>query len=183
MPIAFFLLLDYYGKKKRGETMKLRDLVRCGSCAALMAVCGWLSVPFGDGAVTMQSFAVFLTLCLLGGSRGTAAYTAYLLLGAVGLPMFSSFQGGFGVLLGPTGGYLWGFLLACLLFWLLEKKLPKLALLILGQLACYLCGAVWYLTAYAPGGVWLMVLLPYLIPDAIKLSLAWSVSKRMKGHL
>ena len=158
--------------------MKLRKLVRCGICAALMAVCGWLSVPIGDGAVTMQSFAVFLTLCLLGGSGGTAAVCAYLVLGAVGLPVFSGFRGGFGVLLGPTGGYLWGFLLACLLFWLLEKRLPKLALLILGQIVCYLCGAVWYMMAYAHGSAWLF--LPYLIPDAIKLSLAWSISKRIK---
>lgn len=163
--------------------MKLQDLVRCGICAALMAVCAWLSVPLGDGAVTMQSFGVFLTLCLLGGSRGTAAFLAYVLLGAVGLPVFSGFRGGLGVLLGPTGGYLWGFLLACLLFWGLEKRLSRLPVLILGQLACYLCGTVWYWWTCAPGGFWPAVLycvVPYLLPDGIKLALSISISKRIK---
>lgn len=166
--------------------MKLRDLVRCGICGALMAVCAWICLPLGEVAVTMQSFGVFLTLCLLGGSKGTAAFSAYLILGAVGLPVFSGFRGGFGVLLGPTGGYLWGFLLACLLFWLLERRLPKTMLLILGQLFCYLCGTAWYLFAYAPGGFWpavLVCVVPYLLPDALKLSLALGIAGRIKNRV
>lgn len=166
--------------------MKLRDLVRCGICGALMAVCAWICLPLGEVAVTMQSFGVFLTLCLLGGSKGTAAFSAYLILGAVGLPVFSGFRGGFGVLLGPTGGYLWGFLLACLLFWLLERRLPKTMLLILGQLLCYLCGTAWYLFAYAPGGFWpavLVCVVPYLLPDALKLSLALGIAGRIKNRV
>ena len=164
--------------------MKLRDLVRCGICASLMAVCGWLCLPLGDMAVTMQSFSVFLTLSLLGGSRGTVAFLVYLTLGAVGLPVFSGFRGGIGVLLGPTGGYLWGFLLACLLFWVLQRRLPALLLMILGQLVCYVCGTVWYLLNYAPGGLWAAVvlcILPYLLPDAVKILLALYVGKRLKN--
>ncbi len=166
--------------------MKLRDLVRCGICGALMAVCAWICLPLGEVAVTMQSFGVFLTLCLLGGSKGTAAFSAYLILGAVGLPVFSGFRGGFGALLGPTGGYLWGFLLACLLFWLLERRLPKTMLLILGQLLCYLCGTAWYLFAYAPGGFWpavLVCVVPYLLPDTLKLSLALGIAGRIKNRV
>jgi biotin transport system substrate-specific component len=151
-----------------------------------MAVCAWICLPLGEVAVTMQSFGVFLTLCLLGGSKGTAAFSAYLILGAVGLPVFSGFRGGFGVLLGPTGGYLWGFLLACLLFWLLERRLPKTMLLILGQLLCYLCGTAWYLFVYAPGGFWpavLVCVVPYLLPDALKLSLALGIAGRIKNRV
>lgn len=164
--------------------MKLRDLVRCGICAALMAVCAWLSIPAGEIALTLQSFGVFLTLCLLGGGKGTAAFLAYLLLGAVGLPVFSGFQGGIGVLLGPTGGYLWGFLLACLFFWALEGWLPNWLLLILGQLLCYLCGTAWFYFAYTGGGLWAVVLkcvVPYLLPDALKLVLACTVGARLKN--
>jgi biotin transport system substrate-specific component len=113
--------------------MKLQNMVRCGCCAALIAVCAWLSVPVGQIAVTMQTFGVFLTLLLMGGKKGTLACGVYLLLGAVGLPVFSGFQGGPGVLLGPTGGYLLGFLLLALCYWLLQKA---------GAAVCSFVGAV-----------------------------------------
>lgn len=164
--------------------MKLRDLVRCGICTALLAVSAWLSVPAGEISFTFQSFALFLTLCLLGGGKGTAAFGAYLLLGAVGVPVFSGFQGGFGVLLGPTGGYLWGFLLGCFCFWLPEKRLPRWVLLVACQLLCYLCGSLWYGLVYTGGGFWAVVLkcvVPYLLPDGLKLMLALAVSKRLKN--
>lgn len=164
------------------EFVKYRNLVRCGCCAALMAVCAWLAVPLGDTAFTMQTFGVFLTLLLLGGGKGSAACIAYLLLGAVGLPVFSGFQGGLGVLLGPTGGYLWGFLVLCLCYWALEKSIGEIAALVLGLLLCYGCGTVWFFWIYG-GNVWAVVLkcvVPYLIPDVLKLVFAKFVSKRMK---
>ena len=163
--------------------VKLRWMVRCGCCAALVSVCAWLAVPVGEISVTMQTFGVFLTLLLLGGGKGTATVAVYLLLGAVGLPVFTGFQGGIGVLLGPTGGYLWGLLMACLGFWLLERRLPAWLLMILGQLLCYACGTAWFYFAYTGGGLWAVVLkcvIPYVIPDACKLLLAWYLAKRLK---
>ena len=151
--------------------MKLRDLVRCGCCAALMAVCAWLAVPVGEVAFTLQTFGVFLTLLLLGGGKGTAACIAYLLLGAVGLPVFSGFQGGFGILLGPTGGYLWGFLVLCLCYWVLNRPLGRIPAMVLGLLLCYGC-SLW--------AVLLKCVVPYLIPDALKLSLALFMKNRIK---
>ena len=162
--------------------MKLQNIVRCGCCGALMAVCAWLAVPVGDIAVTMQTFGVFLTLLLLGGGKGTAACAAYLLLGAVGLPVFSGFQGGLGVLLGPTGGYLWGFLLLSLCYWVLHRPLGQIAALVTGLLLCYGCGTLWFYFAYG-GSLWAVVLkcvVPYLIPDALKLLLAFHLSKRIR---
>ena len=82
----------------------------CALFGALIALCSWLCVPIGDIAFTMQTFAVFLTLGLLGGKWGTVTILVYLLLGAVGMPVFTAFRGGIGVLAGVTGGYLWGFL-------------------------------------------------------------------------
>ena len=162
--------------------VKLRNLVRCGCCAALMAVCAWLAVPVGDSSFTMQTFGLFLTLLLLGGGKGTAACIVYLLLGAVGLPVFSGFQGGPGVLLGPTGGYLWGFLVLCLCYWALKKPLGELVAMILGLLLCYVCGTVWFYVAYG-GNFWAVLLkcvVPYLLPDAIKLLLALTIRKRIR---
>jgi biotin transport system substrate-specific component len=162
--------------------MKLQNMVRCGCCAALIAVCAWLSVPVGQIAVTMQTFGVFLTLLLMGGKKGTLACGVYLLLGAVGLPVFSGFQGGPGVLLGPTGGYLLGFLLLALCYWLLQKKLGQLPALLLGLLLCYGCGTVWFYWMYG-GSLWAVLMncvIPYLIPDGIKLLLAVTVRKRLR---
>ena len=162
--------------------MKLQNLVRCGCCAALLAICAWVAVPIGDVAFTMQTFGVFLTLLLLGGGKGTISCTVYLLLGAVGLPVFSGFQGGLGVLLGPTGGYLWGFLILCLCYWVLKKPFGDLAAMISGLILCYVCGTAWFYFAYGGNfwGVALKCVVPYLIPDAFKLLLAMFINKRIK---
>jgi peptide/nickel transport system permease protein len=104
-----------------------------------MTLCAWMSVTVGQMAFTMQTFGVFLTVLLLGGGSGTAACCVYLLLGALGLPVFSGFQGGIGVLLGPTGGYLFGFLATALIYWLVtalgrDKEISRLLGMVLGLL-------------------------------------------------
>ena len=167
--------------------MKVKDISLCGLFAALLSVCAWLSFPVGEISVTLQTLAAFLALGLLGGFRGTVAIAVYLFMGAVGLPVFSGFRGGFSVLLGPSGGYLWGFLLSGLLFWLLTSgstgKRTPLAL-ILAQLLCYCVGSLWYFYAWLPQGSFIAILLtcvvPYLLPDAIKLFLAIFLIKRIK---
>lgn len=161
-----------------------KNMVRCSLFASLVAICAWISVPIGDMIFTLQTLGVFLTLGLLGGKRGTAAILIYLLLGTAGLPVFSGFRGGIGMLAGVTGGYLWGFLLSGLLYWALER-LGKLPAMIVGQVGCYLCGSLWFYL-YAGGGLWLILarcVLPYLLPDAIKLALAFFLSRRLSRHL
>ena len=151
--------------------------------AGLTAICAWISVPVADIAFTMQTFAVFLTLLVLGGKWGTVSIFIYLLLGTVGLPVFSGFRGGPGALLGVTGGYLWGFLFTGLCYWCLEKH-GKLPGLILGLLACYGCGSGWFLL-YSGGGLWVILLkcvVPYLVPDALKLWLACTLAKRLRKY-
>lgn len=162
--------------------MKYQSMVRCGCCAALIAVCAWLALPVGQIAVTMQTFGIYLTLLLLGGGKGTVTCLVYLLLGAVGLPVFSGFQGGFGILLGPTGGYLWGFLVLCLCYWALRKPFGNTVSMILGTVFCYVCGTLWFYFVYG-GGIWVILLqcvVPYLIPDALKLMMALYLHKRIK---
>ena len=156
----------------------------CALFAALLAVCAWISVPLGDMAFTMQTCAVFLALGLLGGKWGSASILIYLCLGAAGLPVFSGFRGGFGILLGATGGYLWGFLFTGLCWWAVEKFSRPLAM-VLGMFACYLCGSLWF-WYYAGGGFGLILLrcvVPYVIPDALKLWLAWYLTKRLRQFL
>lgn len=149
--------------------------------AALLAVCAWICIPVGDIAVTLQTFGVALALLLLGGKWGTVSIGIYLLLGMVGLPVFSGFRGGIGALAGVTGGFLWGFLASGLIFWGLERlgKFPALTAALLG---CYICGCGWFYL-YSGGGLWIILLrcvIPFLIPDALKLWLACSLSRRLK---
>ena len=158
-----------------------RKLTRCALFAAMMALCAWIGIPLGHTVFTMQTFGVLLALGILGGKRGTISILCYLLLGAAGLPVFSGFRGGIGAILGPTGGYLWGFLCTGLVFWLLEKW-SRPAAMAAGIAVCYACGTLWYMT-YTGGAlaaVLAQTVLPYLIPDALKLVLALRLTKRLK---
>lgn len=173
--------------------LNVRNMVRCALAAALMCVCAWIAVPVGDTVFTLQTFAVFLTLYLLGGKWGTAAIAVYLLLGAAGLPVFTGFRGGLGTLLGATGGYLTGFLFCGLFYWLTEALLGSEKLrfwvVIPGLFLCYLFGTLWYSYGYLSGSqmsVWLVIgrcVLPYLLPDGLKLVLAWSLARRLKPYI
>lgn len=170
--------------------MNQHTMARCGLFAALMCLCAWISVPIGSGAFTLQTFALFLSLGVLGGRQGSVVCLVYLLLGTIGLPVFSGFRGGLGVLLGPTGGYLLGFLAAALAHWgishLWGAKLPA-AFWVLDLAVCYAFGTAWYLWLYAPGSGLSAVLatcvLPYLLPDAVKLFLAWGLCRRLEGSV
>ena len=170
--------------------MKAKNMALCGLFTAVLAVCAWLSVPMGDMVITLQTFGIFLTLGLLGGKRGCLAIFVYLLLGAVGVPVFSGFRGGLGALLGTTGGYIFGFMLTALVYWLITSRqdtpVTRLIAMILGLILCYGCGSWWYMTRYLSSGsitlsiVFLKCVIPYLLPDALKLALAWFLTGRLK---
>lgn len=170
--------------------MKVRNMALCGLFTAVLAICAWISVPMGDTVITLQTFGIFLTLGLLGGKRGTVTVLVYLLLGAIGAPVFSGFRGGLGALLGTTGGYIFGFMSTSILYWIMTsiKDTPRIRLIamVLGLLLCYICGSWWYLTRYLTaaqttlGLVLLKCVVPYLIPDAIKLTLAWILTGKLK---
>ena len=127
---------------------------------------------------------------VLGGKRGSLSVLIYILLGAVGIPVFAGFSGGFGTLLGSTGGYIIGFLFSALLMWgmeaLLGKKTWVLGLsMVLGLIVCYAIGTVWFMAVYTKnsGPIGLAAVLswcviPFIIPDLIKIALALVLSKR-----
>ena len=104
----------------KNKSFQTKDLAYVALCAVLMAVCSWINIPSAI-PFTLQTFAIFYTLGLIGGKRGTAAIVVYLLLGALGLPVFAGFSGGIGILLGITGGYMLGFIFMGLVYWLGER--------------------------------------------------------------
>ena len=170
--------------------LSVREITLIAIAIALITVCSWISVPLMI-PVTLQTFAVCLVTALLGLKMGLWSLTGYILLGAVGIPVFSGFRGGIGVLLGVTGGYIVGFFFTALTVGLTVKRfgrsLPVLLLsMTFGVLLCYAFGTAWFMVVYARGGnaVTLggalgMCVVPYLIPDGIKIVLAAVLVKRL----
>ncbi len=170
---------------------KTLDMVYIAVFAVLIAICSWISIPTVV-PFTLQTFAIFLSIGILGGKRGTLAVLVYILLGLMGIPVFAGFSGGIGVLAGNTGGYIMGFLLSALVMWAMEKilgrKLWVLALsMIIGLFVCYAFGTAWFMIVYTrnTGAVGLASVLgwcvvPFLIPDFIKIALAFILSKRLE---
>lgn len=171
--------------------IKTVDLVYTALAAVLMAICSWISIPT-TVPFTMQTFAVFCILSMLGGKRGTAAIAVYLLLGAVGVPVFAEFTSGIGILLGTTGGYMVGFILTGLIYWLStsifgKKPWVEAVFLLLGLVLCYAFGTAWFMLVYArtaePVGILTALswcVFPFVIPDIAKLALALLVSRRVR---
>ena len=172
-----------------------RDMVLVALMTALMAICAWISIP-ATVPFTLQTLGVFLACALLGGKRGSLAIFLYILLGAIGVPVFAGFTGGFGTLLSSTGGYILGFLLQALVMWGTERLWGrntwwKLSLsMLLGLLACYAAGTVWFLVVYArttgPVGIatvlaWCVI--PFVIPDLVKMALAILLQRRIGRYV
>lgn len=167
--------------------MNIKSLVCCGLFAALISVCAWISVPFAV-PFTLQTFGVFCALLILGGKHGTTAIVVYVLLGAIGLPVFAGFQSGTGVLFSHLGGFIIGFILTGLIYLVItcffgNKPQIQLLGLTVGLLACYATGTVWY-TLFTDNtsfrSAFVACVLPFVIPDVIKLWLAFMVSGRIK---
>ena len=169
--------------------MHHKYLTHWGLFAALFCISAWICLPLGNLVFSLQTGVLFTALFLLGGSATSVIVFVYLLLGAVGLPVFSGFRGGIGMLLGPTGGYLFGFFACSLLYWLLhpKTKLQKITAALLGLVVCYSTGALWFRFGYAKGGNLGLILLqsvfPYVLPDLLKLFLGLSLSKRLSSIL
>ena len=132
---------------------KTLDMAYIALFTVLIAVCAWISIPTLV-PFTLQTFGIFLATAVLGGKRGSLAVAVYLLLGAVGVPVFANFTGGLGMLLGVTGGYLVGFLFTALVMWAMERLLGKkrwvlVVSMVLGLAVCYAFGTAWFMIAYA----------------------------------
>jgi biotin transport system substrate-specific component len=171
--------------------MKTRDMALIALFAALIAICAWISIP-APVPFTLQTMAVFLAVGLLGGKRGSIAVAVYIMLGAVGLPVFSGFNGGIGALLGPTGGYIIGFLACALVMWGFLRIFGSgtwfmIAAMVLGLLVCYALGTVWFMVVYTRTkgaitltGVLSSCVFPFIIPDLAKGALALALTGRLK---
>lgn len=169
---------------------KIRQIVFIALFVALISVCAWIQIPYTI-PFTMQTFAIFLTLLCLGGRNGTIAIVCYILLGLIGAPVFSGFRSGLGVIMQPTGGYIIGFILiglAYMIFERFQKRIFQIVSLILGTIIMYLSGTLWFVMVASKSTVTfvsgiLTCVVPFIIPDMIKLCLAFFLSYKLEKPL
>lgn len=162
----------------------------CAIMAALMCILGPMSVPIGPVPVSFTNLVIYIAVILLGTRFSTISYVIYLLLGMVGLPVFSGFQGGLAKLAGPTGGYLIGFILMAIISGIFYEKSNGRNVLtgvgmVAGTLVAYIFGTVWFVVqmkcdvAYALS----VCVFPFIPFDLMKIVIAIFLGKTIKKAL
>ena len=165
----------------------LRRICLCALFAALISILSPIAIPIGPIPVSLSLIAVLLAAMLLGAWGGASAVCVYLCLGVLGLPVFGGGLGGFGVLLGPTGGYIWSYLPICLLcgalyrrvLWhdphaeteWIKKAVMGAVCALPGLLVCYLLGCIQYMLV-ARVSAWAAIavgVIPFIGFDLLKL--------------
>lgn len=159
---------------------------------ALITICSWISIRVFVVPFTLQTLAIFLCIYILDWKVSTLSILIYILLGIAGVPIFSNFTGGFAVILGPTGGYIIGFIFMPLIYHLFSlinknKLIFKIIGMIISLLICYLFGSLWFYFVYSNSGnnitfvyILSICVLPFLLPDAIKMAIAFLIGYRLK---
>ncbi len=169
----------------------LHQQITAALLAALLAIIAPFSLPIGNVPLTLATFGVYLCALLAGGGWGTAAVGVYLLLGAVGVPVFSGFVGGLQAFIGPTGGFLIGYLPCTLLSGFLARrcgdKRPVLwgGALLAGTAVLYTCGVTWFMLS-TDTTLWAALVacvLPFLPGDLVKIIAAVSLTYPIRRTL
>ena len=171
--------------------MSNRSIARCGICVALLACSAWITVPLGPVPFTMQTLVLALLPQIMTTRDAFVTVALYLLLGAAGVPVFSGFQGGLGVLLGPTGGYLLGFAAgmpvagAVMRASLLPRRARSVAAGIALLAVSYVLGTFQLMNVYgidAPAALAVAVV-PFVVPDVVKVAASVGVAERINRAL
>ena len=168
----------------------VRNLVVSALFTALVAVFSQILIPLPFIPINLATFAVLLTGALLPLKHAVASMVCFLLLGAIGVPVFAGFQGGLGILFGMTGGYIIGYIFCAGLVAILTKKWADtyfkiIIAMIAGTLLLYTFGTIWFMILTGTG-FWsslLACVIPFLIGDGVKIALAGYLSIRIKPRL
>lgn len=149
-----------------------------------------LPIPISPVPISLTNLVIYFSIYLLGTSRATISYIIYLLLGMVGLPVFSNYTGGLQKLAGPTGGYIIGFIFMTIIAGIIIDKFPKNVILqflgmILGTIVCYAFGTIWlaYLAKLSFKSALFAGVIPYIPGDIIKMLLALTIGATLKKQL
>jgi biotin transport system substrate-specific component len=169
------------------SSSQLRMMVYASLFAALTAVGAFMAIPIGPVPIVLQNMFVFLAGLLLGSRWGLASVGVYLLAGACGLPVFAGGLGGIGRIVGPTGGYLIGYLPTVFLIGKISNRAHPRVLfdvlaMICGSVALYACGIAWLkiLTGMTVAKAVAVGMAPFLIGDALKIAAAAAIARALR---
>ncbi len=172
------------------DKKKTLKITMCALFAALTAVCSQIQIPLPQIPLNLAIFAVCMVGAVLGAGYGAVSMIVYVLLGAVGVPVFAGLKGGFGAITGPTGGYIIGYIICVWLTGFIIKhtkgKIYQMAIaMVIGIAACYVLGTIWFIILT---GNSLMVslgycVLPFLPGDAVKVILASTISAKLRHSI
>lgn len=184
-------LLIFYDRKRMGFIMKVstKTIVTVGMFTAVLAVLSILTIPMPSGVpVTLQTFAMALCGYVLGAKKGTLSTVLYVVIGAIGVPVYAGMSGGVGALFGYTGGFIFGFIFMTLLCGLglsVKNKVLQVVFGLLGLMVCHLFGVIWFSVVAASTFVnsFLVVSVPYLLKDVISVVAAYFVAIAIRKAL
>ena len=158
------------------KNIKTQNITLIALMSAILCIIGPFVIPIGMVPMSLTNLVIYLTIILLDKKRATISVAVYLLIGFVGLPVFAGFTGGAGKLLGPTGGYLMGYLVLSLVAGMILEKVERAKMLALsmGTIGLYLIGTLWlmfqsklsFMSALTVG------VLPFVVFDVIKILIA-----------
>ena len=153
---------------------------------AFLTVGAIIQIPWAL-PITLQVLSLYLVLFLFGGTLGLASSALYLAMGIIGLPVFSGFSGGFGRLFELGGGYIVAFIPLSLVYLLCERlRVKRLFAAFISLLVMYAAAYLWHALLYFDGDfgaqVLLTVLAPYVIPDALKIIIAYVIAGRLEKY-
>jgi biotin transport system substrate-specific component len=177
-------------REKKSKKYSIYQMTTCALMAALMCVLGPMSIQIGIIPISFTNLVIYLAVILLGAREATISCCVYLLLGLVGLPVFSGYTGGLAKLAGPTGGYLVGFIFMAIISGIFYDRskgnvIFTVAGMVLGTAVTYLFGTVWYVveTQCAFTYAISVCVLPFLGVDAVKIAAAVALGKAVRGGL
>ena len=175
--------------------MKTKEMILCAIFAGILCVFSVMTIPIGPVPISMGLFGIMLAAGILGLKRGTIAVAVFILIGAVGVPVFTGFRGGLAPLVGPTGGYIWGYVPMTALIGVLTLKQPKnkwyamlryfLAFLA-GVALCYAMGTVQFMIVQDTDfksalGICVLPFIPFDIAKALAASyISYAVRRALK---
>lgn len=170
--------------------LNTKTMVLTALMAAVICVLSPLSIPIGPVPISLQILAILIAVYLLGMKYGTLSYLIYLLIGLLGVPVFSGFQGGPQKLAGPTGGYLIGMILTAVVAgWFIERFPESIPLqaagIALGILLCYAFGTAWLMvvTKMSLGPALMAGVIPFVPFDAVKAVIAILVGRPVRSRV
>lgn len=172
------------------KKMTTYQLAATALFTAIMCILGPMSIPIGPVPISLTNFVIYLAVLIIGKNYGTISCIVYILLGAVGLPVFSSYTGGIGKLFGPTGGYIIGFIPMAFILGIafekiVDKKWMQLISMAGATVVLYVLGTAWFVMSMKCE-VWYALTIcvfPFLLGDAIKIIIAYVIGNEVKKRL